>query len=109
MTARKKSARVVRRAPKVLKASMVEAPPAAPSPGDWASSVVAGKPPLLTAKEAQELLRTTRRNLYRMAEAGKITTVKHGESGGRGKGGSSRLLIVTASIEKHLRSLEVAL
>lgn len=109
MTVKQKSARIVRRAPRVLNAPVIEAAPVASSPGDWASTVVAGKPPLLTAKEAQELLRTTRRNLYRMAEAGKITTVKHGESGGRGKGGSSRLLIVTASIERHLRSLEVAL
>jgi excisionase family DNA binding protein len=67
---------------------------------DWIGEVVADLKPLATVKEAIVVLRTSRRNIYRLIAAGKIHAVRPAEEG------SSPYLIPRASIEKYLRSLE---
>lgn len=69
------------------------------SESDWVDAAVAGLPPLITTEEAVEVLRTTRRNLYRWLATGKIASVKHGF------GGSSRVLIPKPALVKYLRSI----
>jgi excisionase family DNA binding protein len=51
--------------------------------------------PYVTAEEAADLLRTSRRRVYRLAHEGHLMGVKDG----------SRLLIVRESIDRHLRPL----
>lgn len=69
---------------------------------DWITDVIAKLPTLLTVAEVTGVLRTSRRNLYRLTAAGRIHTLRASESG------SSRLLIPRASLESYLRGIEVA-
>lgn len=66
---------------------------------DWVAAAVEGLPALITTEEAVEVLRTTRRNLYRWLADGKIASVKHGF------GGSARVLIPKPALVKYLRSI----
>lgn len=66
---------------------------------DWVDDAVQGLPALVTTEEAVQVLRTTRRNLYRWLATGKIPSVKHGF------GGSSRVLIPKPALVKYLRSI----
>lgn len=67
---------------------------------DWVEEAIEGLPPLLTVKEACTVLRTSARNFYRLAAAGRIYAPKSSESG------PARLLVPRASIAKYLRSLD---
>lgn len=69
---------------------------------DWISDVVAKLPPILTAAEACNVLRTSRRNLSRLVASGRIHALRPSE------GGSSKLLVPRASVESYLRALEGA-
>lgn len=66
---------------------------------DWINDTVSSLAPLTTAKEACAVLRTSRRNLSRMIDDGRLTAVKARETG------SSHLLIPRVAIEKYLRGL----
>lgn len=68
----------------------------------WITEALADLPPIVTVEEAADVIRTTRRNLYRMVAAGRLHAVKAAE------GGSGRLLIPRASLEKYLRRLDGA-
>ncbi|MEQ8834777.1 MAG: helix-turn-helix domain-containing protein [Longimicrobiales bacterium] len=50
--------------------------------------------PYVTAEDAADLLRTSRRRVYRLVHEGRLEGVKDG----------SRLLMVRASIDRHLRA-----
>lgn len=65
---------------------------------DWIAETVAGLPPLVTAKEASTVLRTTTRNLRRHIAAGRIVAIRAEESG------SSRVLFPRAEIARFLRA-----
>ncbi|MEO8905517.1 MAG: helix-turn-helix domain-containing protein [Polyangiaceae bacterium] len=67
----------------------------------WVKEAVAGLPPLVTVEELVTLLRTSRRQVYRLISDGRLPSVKQSE------GGSSRNLVPRASVEKYLRGLEV--
>lgn len=67
---------------------------------DWVEATLEGLPPLVKAKEAAVVLRTTPRTLYRWIALGRILTVK------RPGGDASAVLIPKASLAKYLRSLE---
>lgn len=65
-------------------------------------AAAAGLPELLTAAEAADVLRTSRRNLARWVSTGRLRAVKGGA------GGSSRVLIPRAAVVEFLAALEVA-
>jgi excisionase family DNA binding protein len=67
---------------------------------DWVDEAVSALPPLATVAEAVTLLRTTRRNFYRLVAARRIRTVRPVESG------SSKHLIPRSELARYLRSLE---
>lgn len=67
---------------------------------DWIDDAIAALPVILTAAEAMTLLRTSKRNLYRLVASGKLRAVRPTEAG------SSRLLIPRASVESYLRRLD---
>jgi len=67
---------------------------------DWVACALDGLPKILTSPEVQGVLRTSRRNLYRLVASGRIHAVRAAE------GGSSRLLIPKTSLEKYLRALD---
>ena len=67
---------------------------------DWISELTADLPPLITTDEAAKLLRTTRRNIYRQIELGRLHSVQQAH------GGSSRHLIPRTAVGQYLRSLE---
>ena len=69
---------------------------------DWVDDALVGLPPLLTASEVIALLRTTRRNFYRLVALGCIRTVRPKDAG------SSRHLIAKTEVARYLRSLEAA-
>ena len=71
----------------------------APSAADWVTEALKDAPAILKSAEACAILRTGRRNLYRMVAAGRLDGVRAHDSG------SSRLLIPRASLERYLRSL----
>jgi len=79
-------------------------PPRAPRaaagpPAPWvADAMTAGG--MLTVKEACDLLRKSRRTLYRLIDAGRLQAIKQGVAG------SSRLLILRSSIASYLESLD---
>ncbi len=62
---------------------------------------MAGLPPLVTVEELVKLLRTSRRQVYRLISTGRIQTVKQSD------GGSSRNLAPRTEVHKYLRSLVV--
>jgi excisionase family DNA binding protein len=68
--------------------------------GDWVGEALSGLPPMVTTSEATTLLRTSRRNLYRLVARGRLHAVRAAEAG------SSPLLIPRSSLERYLRSLE---
>jgi excisionase family DNA binding protein len=68
----------------------------------WVDAVLATLPPLLTTEEAREVLRTSRRNLYRWIATGRLHAVK------TAAGTSGRVLVPKPSIEAYLRALEPA-
>lgn len=70
--------------------------------GDWVDEVVAKLPPIITTDEALSLLRTSRRNFYRLVASGRLRTLKQAE------GGSARHLIPRTEFARYLRSLEAA-
>lgn len=65
---------------------------------DWIQETVAHLPPLATASEAAEALRTSPRNLRRHIAAGRLAAIRAEETG------SSRVLIPRAEIERFLRA-----
>lgn len=70
-------------------------------PADWVDDVIAGLKPIVTVKEAIGVLRTSRRNFYRLVTAGRIKAVRSTETG------SSPHLIPRTEIARYLRSLDV--
>ncbi|NRA34569.1 MAG: helix-turn-helix domain-containing protein [Polyangiaceae bacterium] len=66
----------------------------------WIDEALRDVPPLSTTLEAMSLLRTSRRNLYRMVARGKIRALRPERSG------SSRLLFAKAELARFLRTLE---
>jgi excisionase family DNA binding protein len=68
----------------------------------WVDAVLATLPPLLTTDEAREVLRTSRRNLYRWIATGRLHAVK------TAAGTSGRVLVPRPSIEAYLRALDPA-
>lgn len=69
---------------------------------NWVTETLAGTPAIMTVEELVSLLRVSRRQVYRLLSNGRIHAVKQAE------GGSSRHLVPRSSVEKYLRSLEVA-
>jgi len=69
---------------------------------DWADQLVADLPTLATATEAVEVLRCSKRTLYRLVSAGHMHAIRHAT------GGSARLLIPRAELARYLRSLDLA-
>lgn len=67
---------------------------------DWVTIALEGLKPIVTVQEAIEVLRTSRRNFYRLVSSGKVHAVKAAEAG------SGRLLIPRKSLERYLRGLE---
>jgi len=65
----------------------------------WIDDAVASLPPLVTVEELVTLLRTSRRQVYRLIASGRINAVKQSE------GGSSRNLVPRAAVTNYLRSL----
>ncbi|HEX4341328.1 MAG TPA: helix-turn-helix domain-containing protein [Polyangiaceae bacterium] len=65
----------------------------------WIAETIDGLPATLTTDEVCAALRMSRRNLYRLVGAGKIVARKMAD------GGSSRLLIPRAELERYLKSL----
>ncbi|MEO7037656.1 MAG: helix-turn-helix domain-containing protein [Polyangiaceae bacterium] len=75
------------------------APSGAPTCVDDA---IAHLKPFVTAPEAADVLRISKRTLYRLVAAGRLQAIRHSEAGG------ARLLIPRASIERYLRALEAS-
>ncbi len=71
-----------------------------PDPGDWISQAIQTLPLLCTAEETADLLRRSKRTVYRLIDEGWLDAVRPRE--GRG----SRFLVPRASIGKYLRYLE---
>ncbi len=69
---------------------------------DWITEAVSSLPVLSTAKETADTLRMSQRQLRRLIVAERIPAIRGRE------GGSSRVLVPRASIEKYLRSLSVS-
>ncbi len=67
---------------------------------DWVAEALAGLPALLTVQEAMPVIRTSRRQFYRLVASGKIHAIKATEAQ------PGRLLIPRGSLEKYLRSLD---
>jgi len=67
---------------------------------DWIADAVSGLAPLVTISEAGAVLRTSVRNMRRIVSAGRLASLKQCE------GGSSRVLIPRAELERYLRSLQ---
>lgn len=68
----------------------------------WIDDVIAACPPLLTSAEACEVLRCSRRELYRRISRGQIRTVAATASG------PSRRLIPRMALGEYLRGLTEA-
>ncbi len=69
---------------------------------DWIEDTLEDLPPLCTTAEAVSLLRTSRRNLYRMVARGRLNALRQESSG------SSRLLFPRSELARFLRSMEGA-
>jgi excisionase family DNA binding protein len=69
---------------------------------DWIAEVVSELPPICNVVEAYTVLRTTRRNIYRLVASGRLHAVRPAA------GGSARLLVPRSSIETYLRRLDEA-
>ena len=69
------------------------------SDSDWVTETVAALPPLATVQEVCAVLRTSRRNLYRLLSSGKLNAVRPSEAG------SSPHLIPRAEVARYLQSL----
>lgn len=68
---------------------------------NWVDDAVASLPPLVTVEELVTLLRTSRRQIYRLISDGRLSAVKQSE------GGSSRNLVPRPAVAKYLHSLVV--
>ena len=69
--------------------------------GDWVDEALVGLPPIVTVKEAIGVLRTSRRNFYRLLAAGKIEARRPADAG------SSPHLIARSELARYLRGLVV--
>lgn len=67
----------------------------------WIAESVADLPMMLTLSETAQFLRVSERQVYRLAEAGKLVMVSKG-------GEKSRRLVPKSSVTEYLKSLEVA-
>lgn len=69
------------------------------APTDWIEDALAALPPLVTVAEAMTVLRTSRRNVYRLTATGRVKALRDQPAG------SSRLLIPRSELARYLRAL----
>lgn len=66
---------------------------------DWISETIVALPPILTLKEASTLLRMHDRSVRKLVSVGRLNAIKNAD------GGSSRVRIPRAEVERYLRSV----
>jgi excisionase family DNA binding protein len=67
--------------------------------GDWVAAATADLPPLCTVPEVSDLLRSSRRTIYRLIDGGHLDAVRARDAG------SSAYLIPRTSVDAYLRRL----